>query len=214
MGGQTPPSSMNLHDRISTALHDGRLRTGSLFVVKVSPKGRTNFEDEQDRIYLTSDVEPSTLTHLLELQEHAVISSEILGVADDWSAWVVSYEVASSTQRMLIPLFGEETARLIERAAHRDVILVFTSSEEEDIHTVLEYPLEVSESDLQLIRRHWRTRMAPAAPNRLLQAIDILLGESAAAERPGDAVLCDVTVMFPADLRRELADLMPKSCFE
>jgi hypothetical protein len=198
----------NLHDRLSTALRDGRLRTGGLVAIEISPDAATNLEHEQGRMYLTSDLAPTTLATLLRERERAVVGSEILGVASDWAAWVVSYACKSAVQRMLIPLFGADTARLIERAAQGSVFLVFTSSDEE-LESVLEDRLQVSASDLNLLRQHWRLHAGPEAPDRLLQSMDILLFKREVAHAGAHDLHDAVTVILTPDLQRQLSDLMP-----
>lgn len=197
---------MNLHTRISTAVQSGKLRAGGLFVVDVSDG--TEFECEHQRFYLTSDLDHAGFERLSLRAGSAVVSSEILGVADDWCAWVVSYEACGLMNRAVVPLIGEEVARLIECAAQGEVFLVFTSSESDDL--AVDTQLLVSDSDLALLRAHWRPHLPQASPDRLLQTLDILISAG-----PGsDKQVQSVALVLPADLQVSLSRPMPEFTFD
>lgn len=161
-------------------------------------------------MYLTVDVSSPTFKALRLAERVIGLGSEVLCMGSDWSAWVVSCEADGSVQRMLIPLFGMEASKFMTCAARGQAFIVFTSSAEDSTDSLLEFPLEASGCDLQLIRRHWRSRMPPDAPYRIIQALDVLLKQGGTSNVPR----FEVVVVLPTDLRGELADLMPEWCFD
>lgn len=130
-------------------------------------------------------------------------------MSDDWCCWVLSYRVEAAEHRLFLPLVGAEVKEVIEDAREDGIGLLFTSTD--DPETILEAQVPALDVKAAALLHHWRPHLAPSAPDRLLQTMDILLSVVDEEPRPvaGPPLKVGVTLVMPEDLQRDLSDLMP-----
>lgn len=199
----------NLHGRISAALLRGDLRGGGLLAVKEPHQVTRDPHPPRQLLYLTTSLAATTLALFKDGQQQAVIASEVLGVSDDWSCWVLRYRVKTIEHRLFVPLVGREARTVVESAREDGIGILFTSGEDDE--TLLEAKVPALKATAATLLRHWRADLAPTAPDRLLQTMDILLAGEDQESCPvaGQLLRVGVTVVMPEDLQHELSDLMP-----
>lgn len=134
-------------------------------------------------------------------------------MSNDWCCWVLTYRVEAAEHRLFLPLVGREAKEVIEDAREDGIGLLFTSAEDDE--TPFEAHVPALSAKAAALLHRWRSDLAPSAPDRLLQTMDILLSsvDEEFRQVPGPPRGGGVTVVMPEDLQRDLSDLMPEFTF-
>lgn len=186
-----------LTDRIQVALTERRLWGGCLLRAPSKPDVSNSAEESW---YFSTGLTPALLSRFQKEASCAVITSDLVDISPDHSAWVIAYQVDEIQHRFLVPLVGQAVGGVIADSAFERLHLLMQAG---PVATALKVPFYGLPSlALALASRYDPVANAMAVLEDVVIAAASLLVSTAISSilYQNKATEVSVTVVLPPEL--------------